>query len=435
MRPSARVQAAIEILAPILDDRRPADRSLDQYFRTRRYAGAKDRRAVAEFVYGVLRGRGLLEWRLAACGAAPPGGRQLVLSFLVRQGTGDAEITESFTGPFAAAPLGEEDWQLVAALRGVSEEAAPDWARLNYSPWLDAELRRSLSTDIERELVPMAARAAVDLRVNTLALPRTEVLSILARDGVAARPTPFSPVGIRLNERARISEHDLYRRGAIEIQDEGSQLVALLCRAAAGMTIIDLCAGAGGKSLAIAAAMGGQGEVIAIDADARRLGMLTRRAVRGEIAIIRSRVMDATAVAAEPNLGPADVVLVDAPCSGSGTWRRQPEAGWNLTAGRLDELCAVQDRLLDRAAGLVRGGGRLVFATCSLLRCEGADRVERFLGAHPGWVEDPVAPAWRSLGLGDCPLADGPHLRLSPARSGTDGFFLAILQPPTDGAR
>jgi len=252
------------------------------------------------------------------------------------------------------------------------------------------------------------------------------LLQELRGQGLGVAPTPLSPWGIRLAEAVPLGTLDACRRGALEVQDEGSQLVALLARARPGETIIDLCAGAGGKALALAAMMDDTGTVIAADIDARRLKELAPRQARAGLGSIRALALGEGAPELDGWTARADAVIVDAPCSGSGTWRRAPDARWRLTPGRLAELTALQARLLAGAAELVRPGGRLVYAVCSLLPVEGEARVKPFLAAHADFANVPPAAIWAEAGLGGAPPA-GPWTRLSPASHGTDGFFIAVL--------
>ncbi|MDQ2892259.1 MAG: RsmB/NOP family class I SAM-dependent RNA methyltransferase, partial [Pseudomonadota bacterium] len=260
----------------------------------------------------------------------------------------------------------------------------------------------------------------LDCRVNTLIAARDDVLAALPE----AQPTPHAPDGIRLPSGTNVDQLPLFQGGAIEVQDEGSQLVGLAIAAQPGQRIVDLCAGAGGKTLAIAAAMKNDGKILACDTDRMRLQRLAPRAERAGAAIIESRLLDpgeeATMLA--DWRGTADSVLVDAPCSGTGTWRRNPEARWRLNQARLDRLQATQAHILDLAAALVKPGGAIVYIVCSLLDAEGADRVTAFLKKHRKWHAEPL-----SLPAGS---ARGEGLRLDPAAHGTDGFFVARLRAP-----
>ncbi|WP_374405424.1 RsmB/NOP family class I SAM-dependent RNA methyltransferase [Pelagerythrobacter sp.] len=387
MTPSARVQAAIELLDAVIAAARgkgaPADRLISEYFRQRRYAGSKDRRAVRELVYRAIR----------ACGPVPASGRAAML----RLAADDSAIAPLFDGSqHGPAPIAECESVAGGGL-------APEW--------LEAALAQSGIAGDEAEA--LLGRAPLDLRVNTLKAARDTVALPEPGEQLAA------PHALRFPSGTSVDQWPAYREGLVEIQDHGSQLACMSVGAQPGETVIDLCAGAGGKTLALAAAMNNRGTLIASDTDRARLSNLRPRAARAGAGMIESllldpgREMDVLGAFA----GKADAVLIDAPCSGTGTWRRNPEARWRLDPKELARLTDTQDRLLDLAARLVRPGGRLVYVTCSLLDAEGADRIARFLTDHPAWRADPSA-----LPLG---VARGNGMRLTPFHDATDGFFIA----------
>ncbi|MDB5690932.1 MAG: Fmu (Sun) protein [Sphingomonas bacterium] len=392
MTPAARAQAAIELLDEIVRAAREsgaaADTLIARYFKTRRYAGARDRRAVRDLVYRAIR----------RAGEIPASGRAALIGLVADDPALAASFDGSAHGP---APIEHSE---PASPAGV----APGWL-----------MRRLAGSLAESEFAALLERAPLDLRVNRLKATCEDVLALLPE----ARRTPLAPHGIRLPEGTNVESLAAWAEGLIEVQDEGSQIVVRAARAAAGMTVIDLCAGAGGKSLALAAEMAGEGRLIACDADRTRLSRLAPRAVRAGAAV-ETRLLDANReeAALHDLHAQADVVLVDAPCSGIGTWRRNPEARWRLTPQRIDRLVALQAHILDVAAPLVRPGGHLVHIVCSLLDEEGAGQVAAFLARHPGWRADPdPVPEGRRHGAGR---------RLTPAHDGTDGFFVARLQRP-----
>lgn len=387
MTPAARVQAAIELLDAAIEAARskgaPADRLVADYFRQRRYAGSKDRRAVRELVYRAIR----------ACGPVPESGRAAML----RLAQDDALLAPLFDGSqHGPAPIAEGE---TVAEDGLAPE------------WLETALAES---DIAgEEAAALLGRAPLDLRVNTLKA---------ARDAIAL-PEPGEPLAapnaLRFPSGTSVDQWPAYREGLVEIQDHGSQLACMAVGAQPGETVIDLCAGAGGKTLALAAAMDDRGTLIASDTDRARLSNLAPRAARAGASMIETLLLDPGRELEVLGrfAGKADAVLVDAPCSGTGTWRRNPEARWRLDPAQLARFAEVQDRLLDLAARLVRPGGRLVYVTCSLLDVEGADRIARFLSDHRGWRTDrPALPLGRERGEG---------FRLTPFHDDTDGFFIA----------
>ena len=390
MTPAARLQAAIEVLDAVIasarDEGPPADAIVTRYFKQRRYAGSKDRRAVRELVFRAIR----------RSGERPASGRAALLGLT----EDEPALLDLFGQPRGPEPVTHADTPAPAA-------AVPAWIVPDLSPLVS-----------EAEWPALLERAPLDLRVNAARASRDELLN----DFADAEPTPISPWGLRLAADTRIDEHPAFEAGLVEVQDEGSQLIALACEANDGERIVDLCAGAGGKALALAAAAPGS-EILATDSNRGRLSKLAPRAARAG-ASIETRLLgppNELDELADWKAG-ADVVLVDAPCSGSGTWRRNPEGRWRLTADRLDRLVAAQERLLDIAAELVRPGGHLVYAVCSLLSREGAGQIERFLARHSSWISEETAIAGGR--------SDGGGRLLTPAHDRTDGFFVARLRRP-----
>jgi 16S rRNA (cytosine967-C5)-methyltransferase len=436
MTPGARLAAVLELLEAIGAAPPPIEPIVERFVRARRYMGAKDRRAVTGRLYAILRAERRLDWRLAGAGAAPTPRRRLIAHLLLADGLSPDDLATLFSGAgHAAAPLDGAETALAAALAGqaLDDAAMPAPVAHEFPDWLEPALILAFGENLAAEMAALNAPAPLDLRVNTLKATREAAQRALAAEGVESAPTPLSPVGLRVAGRAALPATRAFRDGLIEVQDEGSQLIALLAGARPGQTVIDFCAGAGGKTLALAAAMGREGAVDgtlwALDVEARFLDRLAARAARAGAAAIRTRALhgggnDDAWLAAHART--ADVVLVDAPCSGSGTWRRHPAAKRWLTPERLADLTARQRQALAAAARLVKPGGRLVYATCSVLAGENEDTVAAFLAAHPDFAPLPIAEAWTATLAAPCPAA-GPLLRLTPAATGTDGFFAAIL--------
>jgi 16S rRNA (cytosine967-C5)-methyltransferase len=416
MTPSARIQAAIDILAALDATQQPVDRYLRDFFRARRYAGSKDRRAIAERVFDILRHRARFTHRMGE-----PSARALMIAALLADGEDPAAL---FSGGYGPTPLTEPESAAIA----VTPPPAPPHVAGEYPEWLTPSLSRAFGGGLAEAMAALQGRAPVDLRVNTLKASRPDVLAGLQAEGFAAAPTPHSPIGIRIppgEGSALLTRSPLFQAGAFEFQDEAAQIASLLAGARPGICVLDLAAGAGGKALAMAAAMDNQGAILAFDDNPRRLAPLVERAARAGASCI---------TLAQGRGGPLwgngkfDLVFLDAPCSGTGTWRRQPELRWRLTPARLAELTGIQDGLLDEAARHVgeRGagpGGRLVYATCSLLPEENEDRVAAFLARNPAFRRLDAAAAWggKIPGLGQ-------DFRASPHRTGTDGFYCALLQ-------
>lgn len=391
MTPAARVQMAIDLLDRIIVAAREqgaaADVLLARWFAERRFAGSKDRRAVRELVYAAIR----------LCGERPENGRAAMLALVGRR----PELAACFDGSaYGPAPIipGEP----VAAVQPLPNWLADAFAASGLDP---------------AEQVALLERAPLDLRVNRLRASRDAVSPAI--DGAAA--LPFAPDALRLASELNVETLPAYRDGLIEVQDAGSQAVTALAGARPGDTVIDLCAGAGGKTLALAAAMANRGAILACDVDRPRLSRLLPRAERAGVTIAATRLLNPgqEAEALADMRDTADLVLVDAPCSGTGTWRRNPEARWRLNPAGLARYAAIQARLLDVAAALVRPGGTLVHIVCSLLDAEGAGQVDAFLAGHPEWQAAPLA--------GPPGTPRGAGLRLTPLQDSTDGFFVAKM--------
>ncbi len=435
MMPGARLAAAIELLEAMAADARPADQAVAAYFRSRRYAGAKDRRAVTDLVYAVLRNRARLDWCAERAGGdaedgAPSPRRRALAALILHQGMEPDAVAVLCSGSgYDPPPLNPDETALLTRLQGqaLDHPQQPPWVRHEVPQWLYAKFEGAFGAAAERELAALAGEAPLDLRVNTLKTDRAAARAVLAEGGIEAAPTPISPVGLRVAGRRALTGSRAYRGGLVEVQDEASQAAALLTGARPGMTVVDLCAGAGGKTLALAATMQGSGRLIALDLDPARLDRMAPRLRRAGVTVERRPLDDPGDPWLDSLAGRCERVLVDAPCSGSGVWRRQPDARWRLTPEALRDYCAAQADALDAAAGLVAPGGRLVYATCSLLPEENQDQAARFLTARPDFAALDPAPLWAEFLNGPCPSCDGGVL-LSPARSGTDGFFIALFE-------
>jgi 16S rRNA (cytosine967-C5)-methyltransferase len=412
MTPSARLQAVIDILQGLDATAQPADRFMRDWARARRYAGSKDRAAISERTYAILRHRSSFAWRMGSGDA-----RALVIASLLAESLSADAIADLFDGKgYGAAVLSEDERR---ALSSPPSGEVPLHVRGEFPPFLEAELARAFGPALLDEMTAMQARAPVDLRVNTLKASRETVLEALHAEGYSVAPTRYSPFALRLAAGAcGLERTKLFAAGAFEFQDEAAQIAALLCAAKPGKRVLDFAAGAGGKSLALAAAMQNMGEIVAHDVSPARLRPLALRAARAGATIVHPRL---------PH-GAFDVVLIDSPCSGSGTWRRQPELRWRTTPDDLKALTGLQDDLLEQGAALVAAGGRLVYATCSVLPRENEDRVAHFLSRHAGFAVLPASAVWsEAVGTAPPPGMDR-FFKATPLQTGTDGFFTAVLQ-------
>ena len=425
MTPSARIAAAIELLNVIEAQQvKPADAIANSFFRVRRFIGSGDRRAVSERVWSVLRARRRLGWWLE--GRATP--RLLVAASLLTEGWALSGVAQGFSGGrFAPPPLTGAEEASLRRVEGHSLDhpAMPPAVRLEVPDWIMPRLQARFGDALDAEMAALLQPAPLDLRVNLLKATREEALAALAEEKIAAQPTPLSPWGLRVAGRLPVTTGRAFRDGLVEIQDEGSQLVVALTGAVPGMRVADFCAGAGGKTLALAMAMQNRGHIAACDVSAPRLDAAVKRLRRAGVHNVERHLVEAGDKWAKRHGDSFDRVLVDAPCTGTGTWRRNPDARLRLSETDLAELVAKQADILDQASRLVRKRGRLVYATCSLLSEENETQVLAFLSRHPGFRAVPLGAAWP---LPVPPPSAGAHLVLTPHRHGTDGFFAAVLE-------
>jgi 16S rRNA (cytosine967-C5)-methyltransferase len=489
MTPGARIQAAIEILEELEREPQPADKAMKSWGTAHRFAGAKDRAAIRSLIFATYRHRGAAAMLMGAQNA-----RALVLGGL-RLGIGwkAGDIDAAMTGrAHDAAPLTAEER---ARLEGPRPKA--DGA-LNWPDWLAEKMRAAHGEAAEPLMAALMETAPLDIRVNSLKAKREDVIAALTSVGFPAEPTPYSPLGIRIARDedlvgANIRTLPMFRSGVIDVQDEGSQLVSLLAGAAPGQQVLELCAGGGGKTLALASSMGQSGQIYACDVDVRRLKAGQERVARAGVHNVQPKLIhhwSAQEEGRDPDLeeyaGKMDLVFLDVPCTGSGAWRRQPDAKWQLAPARLAEFVALQASILERGRRLVKPGGRLAYVTCSVFAEENAEQVSAFLARHKndsplplregvramsesssgafaartgrgrngeslsetphhspppqggrgsGWGLLDLGPVWRDRIGGEQPLgtrvasAVAAHaLQLSPIATGTDGFFFALLE-------
>src|ERR1700723_1542559 len=408
MTPAARLSAAIELIDTIDTQRVPAAKALKEWGTAHRYAGSGDRAAVARLIWGVLRRGASSAWIMDD---DTPRARVLGMLQLERSLDVDAIAALCDGGRFAPQPLTEGER---AALTSRSLADAPPHIAGDYPEWLDGYLAEAFGEDRVAEAVAMASRAPLDLRVNTLKGKREKILGSTAHLGTV--PTPWSPLGLRieLGADARnpgIHAEEDFIKGAIEVQDEGSQLAALLSAAKPGEQVIDLCAGAGGKTLALAAMMQGKGRLIATDHDKRQLAPIYERLSRAGVHNADIRTPKGDGDALSDIRSSADLVMIDAPCTGTGTWRRNPDAKWRMRPGALEIRLKDQVTVLDRAAALTKPGGRIAYITCSVLPPENNDQIRSFVARHPDFA---VVP---------------PSQTMSVLWEKADDFAAATLQP------
>jgi 16S rRNA (cytosine967-C5)-methyltransferase len=420
MHPKALLDACADLVAQVLRFEHPADAVVSRYFRDNRSLGPRERATLAETAFAVVRRKYLYE-HLARSGSGPQARRLAILGF---HGARD----------FLVSALNEGEKRWLADCDRVKPEELTERDRHNLPDWLVQPLKAQLGEDGFWPLADSLLQpAGLDLRVNALTDRREDVQQELKLAGIAATPTPYSPWGLRLDGKPALTKLDAFARGAVEVQDEGSQLLALLTDPKRGQMVVDFCAGAGGKTLALGAAMRNTGRLYAFDVSAHRLDALKPRLARSKL----SNVYPA-AIAHERDerikrlAGKIDRVLVDAPCSGLGTLRRNPDLKWRQDARAVGELTAKQNAILDSAARLLKAQGRLVYATCSLLTEENEAVAEAFSARHPQLTPVPARDILESLKVEAaadlCSGEGGRFLRLWPHRHGTDGFFAAVWE-------
>mgnify|MGYP001182500151 CR=1 FL=1 len=425
MTPSARCQAAIELLETIESSSRPADAILQSYFRKRRYVGGGDRRAIQSLVYAVLRKQAQLDWWCHRAGIAPNVRQRVLAALSFRIAWEGIRLDTVFAGDrYGAQALdGAENLRAEAWLHETIEnDEQPDDVRLNYPAWLNGAFSSNLNANLEAELQALNSEATVDLRVNSLKTDRDTAIRLLADAGLNAVPMKFAPNGIRLSERRPFRHLQGFKDGLFEPQDEASQIAAELVGAAPGDRVLDFCAGGGGKALALAAVMENRGQIVLHDVDEKRLAEAERRLERAGVTICETREK-ARVINDE-----FDIVILDAPCSGSGVWRRNPETKWRITPALIAQQTETQAAILAEAAHFVRPGGRLAYMTCSVLEAENKTQVDKFL--RESLISFNLITISKEISKMNRLRLDNADemLQLTPRIHQTDGFFVALFE-------
>lgn len=432
MTPSAQISAVIELLLNIQNQRHaPADATANRFFRQRRYIGGGDRRYVSAQIWEIMRHYRKLQWWLKRIGS-PTNPRMMVAAFLMLTGKTLTEVSHLFSGErYAPLSLTQNEGLYLQSLENQKMffDDMPKAVRYEVPDWVYPLLEQQFGDNIDAELSALLQPASLDLRVNLLKEERSNAKEMLKQEGISSESMPLSPWGLRVEGRQSVTSTNLFKDGIIEIQDEGSQLIALMTGVTSQMRVLDFCAGAGGKTLAMATMMQNKGQIIASDVHTVRVSAAEKRFRRAGVFNVQTHIFAEGAKWIKRRVKTFDRVLVDAPCSGTGTWRRNPDARLKFKANDLDELVAKQSDILDSAAKMVKEGGRLIYATCSILRKENQDQIEFFLKAHPEFkLVCPDTPE----GLLPPDFYQNPTFQLTPAQYQTDGFFCAVLERQKD---
>lgn len=431
MTPSARLSAVVELLIINFEVNGRAEQAVSTYFKNRRFAGSKDRRWITEQLYLILRRLGELDWIAEQVDLEPTARTRACLSLLVFNEISASDLAEKhFEGTHAQTLPEPAELEAFAKVSDLDLAQMPETAIANFPLWIIEKLGGQYGDKLPEILQSFRNRAPASFRVNLLKSSIDTVMKTLEEAAIGAGVMHCSPNGFSLDTHQNLTGNALYREGAIEVQDEAAQVSALLAGAKPGMQVIDYCAGGGGKTLALGAGMDNSGQIYALDIDARRMKDMAERCKRADLHNVQQQVIpeDGQTNEALEKIGDgADIVFVDAPCSGSGTWRRQPEQKWFLTEEKLSEYINLQAEIIEKAAKFVKPGGRLIYATCSLFADENANQVEAFLAKNTEYKVIPVDTLWAEAGLLGEPIST-PYLQITPDSFGADGFFTAVLQ-------
>ena len=434
MTPAARLMGSIELWDKITNNKRvPMDGMCGDYFRNRRYIGSKDRNDIVTRVYDMMRSHAKLGWWCDHLGLDKNGRSYAILHMIFSEGHATTDLPNFLNGnKYHPDELTDVENAAIAKIGdGVFvHNDMPENIKHECPAWAYERLKDLYKDDFATEMSAMLRPATLDVRINTIKIDREKAKTVLDKDEVPSDECRYSPVGLRLKSKSYLSRTKAFQKGLIEIQDEGSQLLALICGAKPGMQVLDYCAGGGGKTLALAASMEGKGRVVAMDIESRRLMKSKPRLTKADVHNVELRPLDDEKHKKwlRRQKGKFDVVLVDAPCSSSGTWRRNPDLRWHHYGPTHEAIEQVQAEILDAVWPNVKIGGRLIYATCSLFAEENENQIEKFLKDNDQFKIVPVSDVWGECGLKQtCPI-EGNYLRLSPAKHQTDGFFACVME-------
>lgn len=429
MRDAARISSAIDLLARINAGNIPMDNTIRDFMAARRFIGSKDRTAIVERVYRIMRSHARLGWWIEQGKVQDTSRTRVLADLMLVDRTDEDELQAVFSGErHQPDPLDEIELAFAEFLHGkdLNDPAMPVSVRCECPDWAVDKLQGLFGENFEPHLSAMIDPAPLDLRVNTVKGTVDEALESLKADKIRVSRTPYSPIALRAEGKPFMSDSKAFKKGLVEIQDEGSQMIGLISGVKPGMRVLDFCAGGGGKTLILAAMMQNRGNIVATDNNTRRLekGKPRFRKAGVHNVELRSLEEEQNRKWLRRQKGTMDVVLVDAPCSSSGTWRRNPDLRWKWYGPNLEEIMTMQTEILDKVADKVKVGGRLIYATCSLFPEENEGQIEAFLVRHPEYRVLPLAEA---LEKGQAAPNEGLFLRLFPRDHSTDGFFAAVL--------
>ncbi len=423
MQYKAQVNEAITILDKILEVKQPADRLISYHFKQNRFIGSKDKAVISSIVYAVLRNKASLQFYLNKFEIEPLA-RKFVIAFLAIQEHIDLpDMAKIFDGDtYAPKKLKGKELKFIENHSKVDPLEMTQAEKLNYPAWLDTELKESFGDNLINEMIALNQQADTVLRTNALKASRDKVKAALKEEDIKTKPTKISPFGLKVEGKANLFNSKSFKSGLFEVQDEGSQILAILAETKPKQKILDMCCGAGGKLLAMAATMNHTGSLIGTDVNERRLMETKKRLKRAGISNAMLKVISSeNDKYLKRQANRFDTIFVDAPCSGTGTWRRNPDSKWNLDAAFVANLTNVQASILKSAAKLVKPGGTVAYATCSILRKENHDQVEKFLAEHENFELVDINTKLSGL-------TEDSVLQLTPAQHNCDGFFVALLK-------
>ncbi|MBX7146056.1 MAG: RsmB/NOP family class I SAM-dependent RNA methyltransferase [Alphaproteobacteria bacterium] len=433
MQAGAILQACLDLLHELKEEKKPADELINQYLRKRRYIGSSDRHQITDLFYLIIRTWGHLTWWVHHHkneNSSPKERLYLIACLMLNKKWPLKKVLSLFNDQkFCPPSLTQQEINFAQHLEGQSlDHPKQDQPTQFETPiWIFKHFKKLYPTSYKKELQSLSQEAPFDLRVNILKTSREKLFDMLTKQGLSIQYCPLSPWGLRTNKKFPLAQMDIFKQGLVEVQDEGSQLIAWLVDAQTNMKVLDFCAGAGGKTLALAATMHNKGQVIATDISTKRINRAPQRLRRAGIHNVQCKALKQNDPWIKRHHNFFDRVLIDVPCSGSGTWRRNPEAKWRLTEETLQNLQKLQQQILEKAHMLVKTGGRLIYSTCSLFKDENETILNDFLTHHKNFSVIPIPKIWAKLTKNPCPTHED-FLQLTPAQHHTDGFFIGILE-------